>query len=846
MNRLFARMVAGAMVLSVSAAVLGQGMLVPADRTLPPLSIKSQQVEIAIDNQVATTTIKQVFTNSTSRALEANYVFPLPADATIRDFAMMIDGKRVAGEVVEAGKAKQIYQQIVAQARDPGLLEHLGNNLFRVNIFPVPANGNQSTEITYSQVVRGSNGLFRYTYPLHTADKASAVQDFFSIGAKLTSKTALKTVYSPTHDIGVSRKGEHEATVGLEQSKVFLDKDFSLYWTISDKDFGLNAAAYRPKPDEPGYLMLLLSPKSAVNEEEVVAKDVIFVFDTSGSMQGGKIEQARKALTFCVEALNAKDRFAVVAFSTDLNAYKDELIDATRANKQAAREFINKLTADGGTNIHDALAKALAIAKLPPPQGEGRGEGAAASDSARPRVVVFLTDGRPTIGKTGMDDILGVLGGQPQTRAGAARIFTFGVGDDVNTKLLDQVANKTGGQPEYVRPKEDIEVKVSDFFAKASHPVLTGLTLAFGGDVKVDQMLPGALPDLYFGQQVIAFARYTGSGDVSVTLRGTVSDGKTEKNTYEVSLPKQTTDNNFIEPLWAHRKVGYLLDQIRIHGEDKELKDEVIRLSTAYKIQTPYTSYLVLENRDRARYRPGVAKQDGSGGADPLPPSISRPAGGPSAPDATATGQPASGGRYGEYARERADAVARVLSTSDKDKLRDEERRSLERVAKGIADGDSRQTWNSRSNEARWGRGVPASQPGGMGYTAADLQRETGETAVNIAGDIARMKNADTTRAAGPSAVKQAAGRAFYSLNGFWIDEKFAAPIKMTFVTWGSEAYFAIVSAHVELKDVFALGTRLIVVTADGRALVISDNDGDEKIGEKELAELFAPAAKAK
>ncbi|MDD4889415.1 MAG: VIT domain-containing protein [Phycisphaerae bacterium] len=905
--------------LLVAGSALGQGMMVPSgpDRTLPPLAIKSQQVEIGIKDQVATTTVKQVFINSTNRQLEANYVFPLPPDATIRDFSMIVDGKMKKGEVVEAVKAKQIYQQIVAQSRDPGLLEHLGDNLFRLNIFPVPANGTQSTEITYSQVIAGNNGLFRYTYPLHTAGKASAVQDFFSIGAKLASKVAIKTIYSPTHDIGVSRKGEHEATVGLEQNKALLDKDFSLYWTISEKDFGLNAIAYRPNADEPGYLMLMISPKSAVNEKEVIAKDVIFVFDTSGSMQGAKIEQAKKALKFCVESLNEKDRFNILTFNTDVTPYKDELIDASKANKEAVRDFINRLNAEGGTNIHDALGKALEIVK--------KGE-----EGKRPHVIVFLTDGRPTIGKTGTEEILGVLRAKdvasgeslqklqerkrelesafplrsveplndPAYREGramivavglqmaeldkgTARIFTFGVGDDVNTKLLDQVAGKTGGQPEYVRGGEDIEVKVSDFFAKASHPVMTGLKLAFGGKVKIDGMLPAALPDLYFGQQVIAFARYDGSGDIAVTLSGTVSDGSTEKPTYEVTLPKQTTENDFIEPLWAHRKVGYLLDQIRLNGESKELKDEVIRLSTKYRIQTPYTSYLVLEDQHKRQYLPDVAnaggggygydrggreswRQQGQSPADrPSGPALAPPTSKttvapaePVLPSVTPGIRVPSG--TGETPAGDKNVATGVATRSDPAKVKAdlEQSKELEKLAKLMDDadkaghsGDGREGkdgyFDGKASGA-WASSPATTQPdnGLSRFDERSLRDESGATAVGLAKAIDRMKKAEGDYRRANVAERKAAGRTFYQVSGFWIDEKFAAPTKLTFVKWGSEAYFAIVAGHVELKDAFALGTRLIVTTAEGKALVVSDSEGAETMTEKEVKELFAAGKK--
>ncbi|MCG3181630.1 MAG: hypothetical protein BIFFINMI_04028 [Phycisphaerae bacterium] len=833
MNKTGMVLVVGLAILAGAASAWGQGLLVPTDTTLPPLAIKSQQVSISIDNQVATTTVKQVFMNSTGRQLEANYVFPMPAQSTIRDFSMMMDGKKVSGELVEAKEARRIYTQIVSQMRDPGLLEHLGDNLFRVNIFPVPANGTQTIELTYSEVVKGNGGVYRYVYPLRTGSKASQVQDYFSVGAKLASKVAIKSVYSPTHEIGVTRKGDHAATVGLEINKAILDRDFSLYWTVSDKDFGLNAVAHRADEKQPGYLMLLISPKSAVNDDEIVAKDVQFVFDTSGSMSGDKIEQAKKALRYCIENLAAKDRFNIISFATDVTPFKEGLVEASKENRRSAIDYVNKLQAQGGTNIHDALDAAMKTAR---------------AQKDRPQIVVFLTDGRPTIGNVETKDIVGLIGSESKEAAAKAehvRVFTFGVGNDVNTKLLDQVAGKSGGLPEYVGDGEDIEVKVSDFFAKASHPVMTGLSLAFSGSAKIDDMLPKALPDLYFGQQIVAFARYDGAGDVAVTLSGTVSNGKTEKHTYEVALPGQTTESDFVEPLWANRKVGFLLDQIRLNGESKELKDEVIRLSKAYRIQTPYTSYLVLEEQHRRQYLDRVASgndydrdgrrwRSGREGQDAPPP--------PTAPDTSVT--PVT---PGVTTGNRPDAEAPARPAEDQKRLET----ALDMATRTEGDGGGHggpRGQKADPGSGGWADNAPADEVLALRRDA--LEKESGEAAVEVAKDIARKKQADKLDDAGKFRAgyygvvsQEAGGRTFYALRGFWIDGDFDGKAKLTFVKWGSEAYFDIVSAHVELKDAFALGKSLIVVTAEGRALVVSETEGEEKLTEEQVKALFTAVA---
>ncbi|MDP6848687.1 MAG: VIT domain-containing protein, partial [Kiritimatiellia bacterium] len=347
------------LVLAVSHSVcLGSGMLIPKDKSLPPLAIKYQRVDIRVKDSVATAKIEQVFKNSTNRDLEAVYVFPLPAGATIADFAMYINGKRMSGEVVEKGKARKIYQDIVRRMKDPGLLEHMGENLFRVSVYPVPKNGEQKFELEYSQELEYEAGLYKLVYPLRTSEKSSRLLEDFTVSARVTSSTPLKSIYSPSHEIGISRKGEHEAIIGFEEEQSVLDKDFVLYYGVSKKDFGLNLLTHATS-DEDGYFMMMLAPSVAPPKGMVIKKDVTFVFDTSGSMSGKKIEQARSALAYCVEKLNDGDRFNIIRFSTDVEPFKKDMVTVDGKSREAALEFVKDIEARGGTAINDALQAAL-------------------------------------------------------------------------------------------------------------------------------------------------------------------------------------------------------------------------------------------------------------------------------------------------------------------------------------------------------------------------------------------------------------------------------------------------------------------------------------------------------
>jgi Ca-activated chloride channel family protein len=247
----------------------------------------------------------------------------------------------------------------------------------------------------------------------------------------------------------------------------------------------------------------------------------------------------------------------------------------------------------GGTAIDDALKKALDL-------------GLRTSDlglRSRPFVVIFLTDGLPTIGTT---DETQIVSNVKKENTGQARIFCFGIGTDVNTHLLDKITEETRAVSQYVLPEEDLEVKVSSFFSKIREPVLADPALKFTADVRATKLYPSPLPDLFKGEQLVLLGRYSGQGDSAAILEGMVN-GVAKKFTYEVRFAEENSENDFIPRLWATRRVGYLLDEIRLHGENAELRDETAELARKYGIVTPYTAYLIVEEETR-RDVPGAAR----------------------------------------------------------------------------------------------------------------------------------------------------------------------------------------------------------------------------------------------
>jgi len=753
----------------------GRGVMIPKDPSLSPLAIKSHRVTVAIDSQLATTKVEQVFQNNTDRVLEATYVFPLPPGAVINDFAMYMNGKRVSGELVEKNQARQVYAEIVRRIRDPGLLEYIGGNLFKLNVFPIPANAKQKIEVQYSEVLARDSGMHRYVYPLKTDEPASRTMDDFTVAITLKSPDAITNIYSPSHKLGITRNGDHEAVIGFEQDKASLDRDVVLYYTVSDKAFGVNLMTHKPDKDKPGYFMMMITPRAYFDEKSILPRDVSFVLDTSGSMQAdNKLVQAKAALKYCISSLRDKDRFKVIAFSTGVNPMTRDLLDATAANKAKAAQFVDGLEAMGGTAVYAALLEAVTVQRT--------------GESERPYSVVFLTDGRPTIGEDRDDEIVGaaLMGGAN------ARVFTWGVGTDVNTHLLDRIAEKTRAVSEYVAGDENIEQKVSLFFNKMSKPVLASPKIDWG-KIKVRDVYPSRLPDLFSGQQITILGRYEDAGDTALTLQGTVM-GQKATQVFEGTFTRQA-NTSFVEKLWASRHVGFLLDEIRLRGEKQELKDEVIRLSRTYGIQTPYTSYLVLETKeDYAKY--GIAL-----------PAVGTAPTTPSAPPASFSGLKTKLELDARLAGAPGEAAPSAQSVIDKG-------------------------YRERRNEGK-----------GEDRDADDLLKDvSGKDAVRVARAIGDLKRGETAEAhpggaKGLSLVRRVDERTFYFYAGFWVDGDFTDKLEKIHVKYLSDAYFQLLDKLPELKKVFALGDRLIAVV-NGAALIV-DDEGKEKLDDAEMKPLL-------
>jgi Ca-activated chloride channel family protein len=581
--------------LGLVSNLFGDGLLIvdpphpsPGEPAKQPLAVKYHRVSIDIRDQVAVTVIDQVFKNNFDVDLEGDYIFPLPENAAITDFSLWIDGEKTTGKILDRDKAREIYEQIVRKMRDPGLLEYVGRNMFRARVYPIPGHGETRIELKYAQTLTYDGGLIRYVYPLDTERFSPLPIEEVTVSAKLRSSIPIKTVYSPSHDVDI-RTEKFYAEVGYEARDIKPENDFLLYYTVSDEDVGLNLLTFRDD-DGPGYFLLLLSPGKI--ETTPLKKDILFLFDTSGSMRGEPLEQAKNALNYCLRGLGEEDRFNVVSFATFVEPFNESLVRANKKSIDEAIEFVGGFRARGGTNIHDALVTALRMF------GQEK--------ASRPQMIVFLTDGEPTVGETDIKRIIMKLRDMNNTNV---RIFVFGVGNDVNIHLLDRISIDHRGVSEYVEPGESIELKVSSFYTKVAEPILSNPHIDFG-KIHASEVYPVVMPDLFKGTQLVLLGRYTGHGTSSITLSGDIDRSK-KSFVFEGIFSEKDSEYDFIPRIWAMRKIGYLMNEIRFSGEKKELVDEIVRLSKEYGIMTPYTSFLVLEN-EKEYQRYGIRDEEAS------------------------------------------------------------------------------------------------------------------------------------------------------------------------------------------------------------------------------------------
>ncbi len=536
------------------------------------LAVRYHDVDVTIRNHVAQVEIDQVFRNLNRFEVEGEYIFPIPDGAAVSDFVLYVDGHPVHAEAMGADEALRVYRDLIRQKIDPALLEYAGREMFRARIYPFAAQGERRVVLDYEQLVEREGGLYRFVYPLSTEKFSSRPLESAVVAIDLRSEQPIRNAYCPSHDVDIERVDSRHLRVIWEENGTKPDRDLILYYSVAEGPMDLQLVPYRSnRHGDDGYFMLLGSVGDD-HELPLTPKDIVFVVDHSGSMKGEKIDQAREALLYCLQSLDRRDRFNIISFATGIDPLFDGLREADRGSVRSGTRFVRSLEAGGGTHIAGALDAAL--------DAEFR--------DGRPAFLIFITDGLPTVGERDRVRILKRV----ERASGAVRIFPFGVGYDVDAILLDQLAVENDGRPSYVRPGEDLESRIGGLYDRIARPVMTELAIEMKGARPYD-LEPSILPDIYRGGQLVLFGRFRGDGPIEVTLTGVIDGRRRSFEVRENPSGRRQSRNGFVGRLWATRRVGTLLREIRLYGDDGELEEEVADLGLRFGIVTPYTSFLV-------------------------------------------------------------------------------------------------------------------------------------------------------------------------------------------------------------------------------------------------------------
>jgi Ca-activated chloride channel family protein len=547
------------------------------------VEVAAVDVDVAVVDQVATTTLDVTLRNPSASRLESELLVPVPPDAVVRGFEYQGASRGARTEVLPADEARRLYDGIVRRERDPALLEFIGTSLVRSSVFPVEAGGGQRVRLVYEHLLAAEAGRVDYVIP-RTESLEYRVP--WTVRVRIRARRAVSTVYSPTHPFRSTRLGPGELVLDLEPRGATVPGPVRVSYLLGGDELAATVFAYPEVGGEAGYFLLVAGLPVGGAPPVVPPREVTLVIDRSGSMREPTWSQVLAATGEVLGSLRPGERFAVVAYGNEVETFSDAPVPAEPGNVRRAVEWVRGHGPRGGTNLHEALATALAQPATP---------------GALP-LVLFLTDGVPTVGETREAAIVALA-----SRANPARrrIFTYGIGAEPNTALLERIAWESRAAATFVLPGDDVRERMVSSFRRLGIPALASPVLRAEG-AAVEDVLPARLPDLFDGDQVVLAGRYRGRGPLVFEIEGRDGGGP-RRFRFTSEIAGATARNGFVPRLWAQRKIADLLDRIRYAGADPgadaqrtvaALAGEVVRLSREFGILTEYTAFFAREGVD--------------------------------------------------------------------------------------------------------------------------------------------------------------------------------------------------------------------------------------------------------
>lgn len=536
-------------------------------------------VHALLQGQMANVTVTQTIYNPGNRNMEVEIFFPLPDQAAIQNFVLMVDGVEIPGELLPKEEATRIYEGIVRQKQDPALMEYVGYGLFKTAVFPIPVGQQRKITVSYSSLCPKKYDLVTFSYPLGTQKFSAKALKKVSFKVSILSAESIKNIYSPSDQIITERQNNNEAIITMEKHNVLPEKDFQLVFSLASGTVGANLISYKAAKEQEGYFMLMASPSVESTETEKVSKTVVFVLDRSGSMTGQKIEQSKKAIEFILGNLRKNDLFNIITFDDRVTTYKPELQRYNSSTYKEALQYVKHIHPGGSTNINGALLSGMGMFQ----------------DKKNPNYLIFLTDGAAT---AGVVDEMQIASNCQAANKQDVKLFSFGVGVGVNARLLDRLSTQNNGMSDYVQNDNELEAVLSRFYSGISDPVLTNINIKFNG-TDIYETYPQQIPDLFKGGQLVLTGKYRNAGKASVTITGKIGPKNFKMDVpVEFASEKDGSANAYVEQLWATRRIGHIMEQIDLHGKNDEMVQELVALSTKHGILTPYTAFLAREDAD--------------------------------------------------------------------------------------------------------------------------------------------------------------------------------------------------------------------------------------------------------
>jgi Ca-activated chloride channel homolog len=574
-----------------------------------PMPLKHTDIRANVSGYIGEVEVTQQFHNPYSSKIEAVYLFPLPHNAAVNDFIMTIGERRIRGIIRERKEAQEIYQEAKRQGYVASLLTEERPNIFTQSVANIEPDQEIDVNIKYLHTLSYADGWYEFVFPMVVGPRFNPPgmsEGVGAVGRGRKGASAQKTEVSylapeeqTAHNVSLSvnidagvkieefecktHETIHELssperlTVSLNPGDSIPNRDFVLRYRVAGEQIKSSLLTHRD--ERGGFFSLMLYPPKELASLPRQPMEMVFVIDCSGSMDGRPIAQAKAAVERGLGLLQPGDSFQVITFSMNASKFGAKPLEANRANVQRAIAYVESLQGEGGTMMIEGIKAALDFPH----------------DPERLRFVCFLTDGY--IGNEA--EILSEI----RKRLGPSRIFSFGIGSAVNRYLIEHMGKAGRGAVAHLGPNDDAAQIMEDFFERISHPALTDVRIDWGG-LRVAEVFPGALPDLFVGRPLVVTGRYRGDATAPIRLSGNAG-GERFQFEVPVTTTGATSTNSGLASIWARMKIAELAEQ-SIYEPNQNWAGQIKKVALDYSLMSSFTAFIAVDSTRRTAGNQGT------------------------------------------------------------------------------------------------------------------------------------------------------------------------------------------------------------------------------------------------